>query len=295
MIIENNTKLALRYMLISSFLFAFTGAFAKLLSDYMSSVEVVFFRNITGVILISYAIYKSPVKQIGGKPFLLFMRGFIGFSALLMYFYNIANIPLAQAQTFNKISPIFTAIFSYLLLKEKLSIQAWIGIFIGFIGVLFITNFNIFALSKTDWLGICSGIGAGLAYTSIRELRKSYDNKIIVLSFMTVGTIAPLILMIVASYITIDSLDWILAKFVMPKAIAWIYIVALGIFATFSQLYMTKAYSLASGGIVGTISYTNIIFSIALGMLLGDLFPSFMVIIGIILIIISGILVTLKK
>jgi len=295
MIIENNTKLALRYMLISSFLFAFTGAFAKLLSDYMSSVEVVFFRNITGIILISYAIYKSPVKQIGGKPFLLFMRGFIGFSALLMYFYNIANIPLAQAQTFNKISPIFTAIFSYLLLKEKLSIQAWIGIFIGFIGVLFITNFNIFALSKTDWLGICSGIGAGLAYTSIRELRKSYDNKIIVLSFMTVGTIAPLILMIVASYITIDSLDWILAKFVMPKTIAWIYIVALGIFATFSQLYMTKAYSLASGGIVGTISYTNIIFSIALGMLLGDLFPSFMVIIGIILIIISGILVTLKK
>jgi drug/metabolite transporter (DMT)-like permease len=295
MIIENNTKLALRYMLISSFLFAFTGAFAKLLSDYMSSVEVVFFRNITGVILISYAIYKSPVKQIGGKPFLLFMRGFIGFSALLMYFYNIAHIPLAQAQTFNKISPIFTAIFSYLLLKEKLSIQAWIGIFIGFIGVLFITNFNIFALSKTDWLGICSGIGAGLAYTSIRELRKSYDNKIIVLSFMTVGTIAPLILMIVASYITIDSLDWILAKFVMPKTIAWIYIVALGIFATFSQLYMTKAYSLASGGIVGTISYTNIIFSIALGMLLGDLFPSFMVIIGIILIIISGILVTLKK
>jgi len=112
---------------------------------------------------------------------------------------------------------------------------------------------------------------------------------------MTVGTIAPLILMIVASYITIDSLDWILAKFVMPKTIAWIYIVALGIFATFSQLYMTKAYSLASGGIVGTISYTNIIFSIALGMLLGDLFPSFMVIIGIILIIISGILVTLKK
>ena len=295
MIIENNTKLALRYMLISSFLFAFTGAFAKLLSDYMSSVEVVFFRNITGIILISYVIYKSPVKQIGGKPFLLFMRGFIGFSALLMYFYNIANIPLAEAQTFNKISPIFTAIFSYLLLKEKLSIQAWIGIFIGFIGVLFITNFNVFALSKTDWLGICSGIGAGLAYTSIRELRKSYDNKIIVLSFMTVGTIAPLILMIVASYITIDSLDWILAKFVMPKAIAWIYIAALGIFATLSQLYMTKAYSLASGGIVGTISYTNIIFSIALGMLLGDLFPSFMVIIGIILIIISGILVTLKK
>ena len=67
MIIENNTRLAIKYMLLSSFLFAFTGAFAKLLSGYMSSVEVVFFRNFSGVLIILYAIYKSPLKQHGGK------------------------------------------------------------------------------------------------------------------------------------------------------------------------------------------------------------------------------------
>jgi drug/metabolite transporter (DMT)-like permease len=292
---QNNINLAIKYMLISSFLFAFTGAFAKLLSGYMSSVEVVFFRNITGVILISYSIYKAPLKQIGGKPLLLFMRGLIGFLALLMYFYNIANIPLAEAQTFNKISPIFTAIFSYLIINEKMSKLGWIGVFVGFIGILFITGFDITNLNKTDWLGIFSGIGAGLAYTSIRELRKYYDNRLIVLSFMTVGTIAPLILMIIGEQISIKSIDWIVAKFVMPTSIAWIYIIGLGVFATFSQMYMTKAYSLAAGGIVGTISYFNIIFSIMLGMILGDNFPSFMVIVGIIFIIISGILVTLKK
>ena len=238
--------------------------------------------------------YKTPLKQIGGKPLLLFMRGFIGFTALLMYFYNIANIPLAEAQTFNKISPIFTAIFSYWILNEKMSKLAWIGVFIGFIGVLFITGFDIAYLNKTDWLGILSGVGAGLAYTSIRELRKYYDNRSIVLSFMMVGTIGPMILMIIGEFISISSIDWMLAKFIIPQGIMWIYIFALGIFATYSQIYMTKAYSLAAGGIVGTVSYSNIIFSIALGVLLGDSFPSFMVGIGIILIIISGILVTLK-
>ena len=287
-------SLAIKYMLLSSFLFAFTGAFAKLLSGYMSSVEVVFFRNFSGVLIILYAIYKSPLKQQGGKPLLLFMRGFIGFFALLMYFYNIANIPLAEAQTFNKISPIFTAIFSYILLNEKLSKLAWLGVFVGFIGVLFITGFDVTSLSKTDWLGILSGVGAGLAYTSIRELKNYYDNKSIVLSFMVVGTIGPMILMLIGEFVYIDSMDWIIAKFIMPSGIAWIYIVGLGVFATFSQWYMTKAYSLAAGGMVGTISYSNIIFSIILGMILGDMFPSFMVIIGIILVIISGILVTLK-
>jgi len=291
---QSNLNLAVKYMLLSSFLFAFTGGFAKELSNYMSSIEVVFFRNISGVLIIVYAIYKSPLRQKGGKPLLLFIRGFIGFSALLMYFYNIANISLAEAITFSKVSPIFTAIFSYLLLKERLSIIAWSGVFVGFFGVLFITGFDVTSLDKTDWLGILSGVGAGLAYTSIRELRKYYDNKAIVLSFMLVGTIGPVILMIFGEYYSSATFDWAIAPFIVPTGIAWFYIIGLGIFATFSQIYMTKAYSLAQGGIVGTISYTNILFSILIGMALGDMFPSSTVVIGICFIILSGILVTKK-
>ncbi len=291
---QDNTKLAIKYMLISSFFFSFTGGFAKELSTYISSLEVVFFRNITGVIIILFAIYKSPLTQKGGKPFLLFLRGLIGFSALLMYFYNIATIPLAEAQTFSKISPIFTAIFSYLILREKLSKIAWVGVFIGFIGVLFITGFDITNLSKTDWFGILSGVGAGLAYTSIRELRKYYDNRAIVLSFMLVGTIGPIILMFLGEFYTSEALDWIVTPFIMPTGWAWFHIVALGIFATASQMYMTKAYALAKGGIVGTIGYFTIVFSIFIGMFLGDLFPSMSLFIGIGFIVLSGILVSKK-
>ncbi|MBA1438240.1 MAG: EamA family transporter, partial [Epsilonproteobacteria bacterium] len=60
------------YMLIASFTFALMGAFAKLASESMSSLEVVFFRNVAGVILVGMAIYKSPLKNVGGKPLLLF-------------------------------------------------------------------------------------------------------------------------------------------------------------------------------------------------------------------------------
>ena len=97
-----------KYMLIASFTFAIMGAFAKLSSEYMSSLEVVFFRNIAGVILISFAIIKKPMVHIGGKPWLLFFRGFMGFTALLAFFYNIAHIPLGDAMTFSKTSPIFS-------------------------------------------------------------------------------------------------------------------------------------------------------------------------------------------
>ncbi|PLY05691.1 MAG: EamA family transporter [Arcobacter sp.] len=291
----NDVSLGIKYMLFASLLFALMGAFAKELSASMSSLEVVFFRNVFGVVLILVSIYRKPLSQIGGKPWLLIFRGLAGFTALLFFFYNIANIPLGEAMTFSKTSTIFTAIFAYIFVKEKLGLKGWLGVFVGFIGILFITKFDGSSLDKTDWLGILSGVGAGLAYTSIRELRKYYDSRAIVLSFMTIGTVGPVILMIISEFYMNENLDFVFATFVMPKPNDWLFIILLGVVATFAQIYMTKAYSVAKAGIIGTISYSNIAFSIVVGLLLGDAFPDIWIILGIILIIISGLLVSMKK
>jgi len=284
------------YMLIASFLFACMGVFAKQLSLQINSVEIVFFRNVFGVFIVLASFTKTPLKQKGGKPFLLLFRGFIGFVALLMFFYNIANLPLAEAMTFSKISPIFTAIFAFIFVKETLTGKAWIAIFVGFIGIVFITQPNMGLLDKTDYLGVLSGVFAGLAYTSIRELKNYYDTRVIVLSFMITGTIGPLLLMFLAEYIQIESLDFALRPFILPNNESWIYIILLGIFSTFAQIYMTKAYSSAKAGIIGTVGYSNILFSLIFGIFfLGDALPNIYTIIGIILIIYSGIKISKEK
>jgi len=282
-------------MLIASFTFAIMGAFAKLASEHMSSLEVVFFRNIAGVIIVGAAILKKPMQHAGGKPLLLFFRGFMGFVALLAFFYNIAHISLGDAMTYSKTSPIFTAIFAWLFLREKLSIKAWIAVFVGFIGIVFITQPSGFGFSKYDWLGIFSGVGAALAYTSVRELKQFYDTRAIVLSFMLVGTIGPVVLFLISPYINIPELDFMLAKFVMPQGIVWFYVLAMGVFATVSQVLMTKAYGETKAGIVGAVSYTNIFFSILVGLFLGDALPSLTTSFGILLIVAAGITVARDK
>ena len=282
-------------MLIASFTFAIMGAFAKLSSQYMSSLEVVFFRNIAGVILIGIAVLKKPLVQKGGKPWLLFFRGFMGFSALLAFFYNIAHISLGDAMTFSKTSPIFTAIFAWMFLNEKLSLKAWGAIGLGFVGILLITQPSGIGFTKYDLLGIFSGIGAALAYTSIRELRNYYDTRAIVLSFMGVGTIMPILLFIISPYLDVKEFDFILGEFVMPNGVVWLYVLGMGGFATISQLLMTKAYGETKAGIVGAVSYSNIVFSIIVGLLLGDSLPNIVTFSGIILIILAGIIVARAK
>jgi drug/metabolite transporter (DMT)-like permease len=292
--IKNMDK-GVQYMLIASFTFAIMGAFAKLASEHMSSLEVVFFRNVFGVAIIAYAIYKKPLQSKGGKPFLLLFRGTMGFLALLAFFYNIAHIPLGDAMTWSKTSPIFTAIFAWLFLSEHLSKKAWLAIFIGFIGIVFITEPVNIGFTKYDALGLFSGIGAALAYTSIRELKKHYDTRAIVLSFMGVGTAGPLILFIASEFFYMESLDFMLGEFVMPSGIVWFYVIAMGILATISQLLMTKAYSQTKAGIIGAVSYSNILFSIIVGVMLGDALPSISVTTGIILVVLAGIMVARSK
>jgi len=58
---------------------------------------------------------------------------------------------------------------------------------------------------------------------------------------------------------------------------------------------MTKAYELTKAGIVGTISYSNIVFALIIGVMLGDPIPDFWTFLGILLVILSGLLVALSK
>ena len=284
------------FMLLASLSFAFMGGFAKVVSQVLPPVEVTFFRNIFGVVLVGIAIYKVPLKQTGGKFLLLIFRGSMGFVALLAYFYIMAHIPLGEAVTYNKTSPIFVAIFAYIFLNEKLSKWAFLAIILGFVGIVLVAQPEGGSFDKYDMLGIFSGIGAALAYTSIRELRKYYDTRAIVMSFMGVGTVAPLILMLITPYVEPSAdFDWMFAEFLMPQGIEWLYVTAVGLFATMSQLLMTKAYELTKAGIVGTISYSNIVFAVIIGVMLGDPIPNIWTFLGILLVIISGLLVALSK
>jgi len=279
-------------MLFASFCFAIMGALAKELSTQMDSLEVVFFRNIIGVILIGISFLKMPVNQVGGKPFLLFFRGLMGFMALVAFFYNIAHISLADAMTFSRTSPMFTALLAFWFLKEKIGKKEVLALIVGFIGIIFIMKPNGLQLDLTDILGLLSGIGAALAYTSVKELKKYYDTRVIVMSFMLTGTIGPLLLMVFNDFLHVEFLK---ASFVLPDLKMWIYIAGLGASATVAQIYMTKAYGIAKAGIVGAVSYANILFSLLLGVMLGDALPDLLGAFGIILVIIGGILVAKEK
>lgn len=287
--------LGIYYMLIASLLFAGTGALSKILSSELSSIEIVFFRNIIGLGLIIWMIYKRPLHQTGGKFWLLAFRGIIGTIGLYAFFYNIAHIDLATAFTFSKTSPIFTALLAAFIFKERLSYLGWFAIFIGFIGILFIIEPTL-GVSKDEYIGLLSGIGAALAYTSIRGLRKHYDTRAIVLSFMLCGSAIPLLSMIIGSFYYRPDLDFLISPFIMPSLTSWVMVILMGLLATGFQIYLTKAYAASKkAGVVAAVGYSDVVFSMIFGLILGDSLPGAWAFLGIVMIIGAGILVARER
>lgn len=297
--------LGVYYMLVASFYFALNGALAKVMAERMSSAEIVFFRNVVGIAIVLFSLRRVKNLGPGGKPWLLAFRGFIGSCGILATFYNIAHIDLGTAFTFQKTAPIFTALFSAFFLGEKLSSKGWFAILLGFGGILLVVRPHI-GISVTDAVGIFGGMCAGLAYTSVRELRKHYATNLIVLVFVSSATFLSAMMM-AAGWVLGDSEVKILglfsgadlarlAYFNPPSLFGWVLVALLGVSGIYFQIYMTRAYAASrKAGIVAAISYSDILFSMALGIMLGDHLPGPIVLVGIAVVILSGILIARER
>ncbi|ADN08476.1 protein of unknown function DUF6 transmembrane [Sulfurimonas autotrophica DSM 16294] len=285
------------FMLGSALISALNGALTKILSEDISALEIVFFRNFIGVFIIFYALKHTAPKLTGGKIHMLFTRGLFGFMAMILFFYTITVIPLGEAITLNKTSPFFVTLFAYFLLHEHLNRRTLFALLIGFLGVVLIVKPFGMSFSYAHFLGILGGFFAAAAYTTIKKIKDIYDSRVIVLSFVGMGTLLPALLFLTAPFIHAPaSLEFLFPKFILPNTLhVWLLIILMAFISTLSQWLLTKAYSASNLSIVGVVSYTNIPFAIGFGTLLGDNFPDTLTFLGILFIVLGGILVSKRQ
>ena len=292
-----NLDRGILFMLLSALVSALNGAVAKILAQDMSALEIVFYRNLIGMAIVLYTLKHTAPTLNGGKFHLLFLRGVFGASAMILFFYTITEIPLGEAITLNKTSPFFVSILAFYLMKEHLSKRAVAALFIGFIGIVFITKPWGLTVSYAHFFGVLGGFFAAAAYATIKKIKDIYDTRVIMLSFMGVGALFPLILFILAPWVDPpEKLAFLFTQIRWHSDMSiWLLVGFMSLISTISQWLLTKAYSLSKASIIGVISYTNIPFAIGFGWMLGDAFPDFWSFTGIGLIVLGGILVSKSK
>lgn len=246
-------NLAVFYAVLASFLFALMNAAAKYLSEAMTVPEITFYRGMIGVILATLVMarYRIPFR-VKNWP-LLVSRGAFGGGSLLIAFYTISNIALAEASFLANLSPLFTVALGWIILKEKMPSGFFGFFFLALIGALLVASPWTASLQAFYVLvGVSGAFIASFASLAIRQLSKDHNNYTIMLGFLGVATLLPMPL-----------IDW--SRFTVPQGQPLAATLFLGSVSFLAQYCLTQAYRLERAGLVATTRYIGILFNIALG------------------------------
>lgn len=283
------------YMLMAALGFSVMGGAAKSIKESFDAGQLVFWRNAIGLLaLVPGLLLKPPVQKGGQLPRLVF-RGLMGTIALYTLLYCILHIPLGTAMSYNLTSALFIAIFSFFLFGEYHGKKVLFAVLLGFTGMLLIYKPSMHFPWFYHLAGLISGIVSAIAYLTLGRLSTFYDPRVIVLSFLVCGFIVPLITMLIHYTTGIPADGLFIIDWKWPAGKEWIAIAVLGLAALFGQYFVTKAYGSDKAGIVSVFGYANIVYSVFIGMALGDAFPDWMSSLGILCIIGSGVIISLVK
>ena len=266
-------------MLGSTLAFALMQICVKYL-PHIPAHELILFRSIISIVLSVAVLQKLGIPILGNNKKILIFRGIFGTTALLLFFYTLQNIPLASAVTLQYLSPIFTALFAAIFLKEKMLVKQWLYFGISFAGVALIKGFDERISLTFMLIGICSAMFSGMAYTCIRQLKDTEHPLVVVLYFPLVA----IPIMSILSY-----LNW-----VTPQGIDWLYLLLMGLFTQIAQILMTKGIQSGVANKMISLKYVGTIYALAIGYLLFGESYEIMSLLGITMVIL-GIVLNLSK
>ncbi len=237
-------------MLISTASFSLMNAFIKYL-EHIPGFQLVFFRAVTSFIFATTYLLKNNISILGNQRKLLSIRAIFGLISMSLFFFSFKYLPIGTAVSLRYVAPIFAAIFAVFLLKEKLKPIQFLFFFIAFAGVIILKGFNGNISNTGMLLVITASVFTGLVYVFIRKIGMRDHPVVVVNYFMFLSTVIGGI---------ISLFIWI-----QPQGWDWVLLGSLGVFGYFGQVYMTKAFQAAATNRVAPIKYTEVIFTISIG------------------------------
>jgi drug/metabolite transporter (DMT)-like permease len=273
----------------ATFLFATMGVCVKLASAEYPPGELVFYRSLTGAVLMLIVARWQGGTVTTQVPGMHFWRSFSGVISLCLWFYAIGNLPLATAMTLNYMSSVWMALFliggAIVVGTARVDSRLIATVLVGFAGVGLILRPTI--EEQQLWhglMGLLSGVIAATAYLQVTALGRIGEPEYRIVFWFSVGGVAAGGL----------SLLWT----GMHTSHTWRgagLLLAVGVLASVAQLMLTRAYATGRTLVNASLQYLGIAWSFAYGVLLFDDKVTAIAIAGMLLIAGAGLSATLLR
>ena len=271
-------------ILSAAFFFSLMNVFIRLSGD-VPSIQKSFFRNAVAMLFALAIVLRNhtPLKLDKSNWLAMFCRASFGLVGILCNFYAVDHLNLADATMLNKLSPFFAILFSFFLLREKVSLFQGICVAAAFGGSMLIVKPGMTGTPVGPaMIGLLGGMGAGMAYTIVRIL----GNR---------GVRGPIIVFYFSAFSSLALLPNLIFNYSPMSWIQFLTLLCAGLAAAGGQFSITAAYTFAPARELSVYDYTQVIFGAIFGFFIFGQLPDIFSVTGYIIIIGVAILMFVKN
>ena len=299
---QNNNPKGIVFILIAMMVFSVQDGIMKHIYNFVSLYEIYLIRTVVSfvLILLFLIITKKPIVFKSQYPLLTFTRVILFFFGFSSFYVSLTVLPLGTATALFFVTPFLITIFAHFFLKEEIGLRRWSAVVVGFIGVYVTLNPDF---SNFNYLSLLP-ILCALCYSLSMIIIKKTSDKDSVYTQTFTFYIGAIIISIIFYFIIGDGQynvsDHPASQFIFRE---WfidfnsniLLMIATGVTATLAFLFLFKAYSIASPAVVSPFEYSILFWSPLIGWLYFDEIPSLNTVIGILIIVSSGVYIFIRE
>ena len=250
---KHKIGLVVLYAMGAAFLFAWLGVATKITLREIPSQMVVFFRQAFSMLIMLPLITRDLTSGKGLKTARLhlhILRAVTALGAMYCLFYALRFLPVVDAVVLSYTRPLFIPFVVWLWMGKRLAPQVWIGLLVGFIGVICVVRPSGDVLNLAALAALGSGLFGALAFTATRKLAKRESSTAIV--FYNLLFTLPVSALALPGH-------W-----VWPSSSMWLLLGGIGLLATFYQIFIAVAYRYGQTSKVASVLYSAVGFALIL-------------------------------
>jgi len=180
------------FMLSAALLFTLANILIKLVRPEFTVWHIGFFRFFGGMLILLFVFGRKENPYRGNNVRLLIVRGCVGSITFISLITAIRLLPVSTAIVIFYAFPAFSAIFSFVIYKERIRVTGVLCIIGMVTGVAVLFDFHLGGGIFGQAMAVLGSVFAGLTVTLIRSLRQYNGPVIIYLYFCTMGSLVTL-------------------------------------------------------------------------------------------------------
>lgn len=241
-------------MLAAGLSFVGMNALVKWLGSSMDPIQAAFLRYVLGLVFLLPALHTIRATHIPPRSMGLFaLRGAIHAIAVMLWFFAMQTIPLAEVTAMNYLTPIYVTIGAALFLGEPLAFRRVAAIGVALIGVVIVLRPGFRELSPGHLAMLGTAITLGGSYLLAKLLVRDIPPSVIV-AYLSI-------------WVTIALVPFAVAVWTRPSLPDLGVLFLIACFATAGHYFMTLALQAAPVAITQPVTFLQLVWATLLGVL----------------------------